>query len=115
MTIQQKDKPDKPDKIQTMPSDVRRQALTLDVDYYQSLMDDADISEDKKREFVEALWSIVVCFVDLGFGIHPLQQVGETGQNGTGQELYELIAGMDLKPLELQQSERENTPERRDA
>lgn len=112
MTIQQKDKPDKPDKIQTMPSDMRRQALTLDVDYYQSLMDDTDMSEDQKREFIEALWTIVVCFVDLGFGIHPLQQAADAGQNETGHELYDLIADMELKP---QQSERENTPERRDA
>lgn len=50
--------------------------LTLDVEFYQSFLDDADIPEDKKRELIETLWQIVVNFIDLGFGIHPLQQSG---------------------------------------
>ncbi len=53
--------------------------LTLDVDYYQSFLDDTDIPEHKKQEFIEALWSIITAFVDLGFGIHPVQQA--TKQN----------------------------------
>lgn len=52
-------------------------SLTLDVDYYQSFLDDADIPEDKRRELIETLWQIVVNFIDLGFGIHPLQQSGQ--------------------------------------
>lgn len=49
-------------------------ALTLDVDYYQSFLDDTNISEDKKRELIQTLWDIMSAFVDLGFGIHPVQQ-----------------------------------------
>lgn len=63
--------------------------LGIDIDYYQSMLDDADIPEDKKREFVETLWSIVVQFVDLGFGIHPLQQANDQPQEN--QALARLI------------------------
>lgn len=49
-------------------------ALTLDAEYYQAFLDDAAISEDRKREMVETLWQIIVAFVDLGFGVHPAQQ-----------------------------------------
>ena len=67
-------------------------SLSIDIDYYQSMLDDADIPEDKKREFVETLWSIVVQFVDLGFGIHPLQQANEANdQSQEKQALARLI------------------------
>jgi len=49
--------------------------LSVDVDYYQRFLDDTDIPEGKKRELIETLWQIVESFVDLGFGIHPVQQV----------------------------------------
>jgi hypothetical protein len=40
------------------------------------------MSEADKRLFIEALWSIIMNFVDLGFGIHPLQEVyGTVGKN----------------------------------
>ena len=48
--------------------------LTLDIDLYLSLLDDEDIPDDQKREFIETLWSIMVSFVDLGFQIHPVLQ-----------------------------------------
>ncbi len=31
------------------------------------------MSEEEKRLFLETLWSILMQFVDLGFGIHPVQ------------------------------------------
>ena len=49
--------------------------LSIDWDAYLPLLENEDISEEQKRELIEALWSIMVSFVDLGFGIHPLQQV----------------------------------------
>lgn len=48
--------------------------LTIDWDLYQDFLEDTDLTDDQKREFIETLWSIMVSFVDLGFGIHPLQQ-----------------------------------------
>ncbi|MEM1285720.1 MAG: hypothetical protein AAGH43_10060 [Pseudomonadota bacterium] len=53
------------------------QALTLDIELYQGCIDDPEMSVADKRELIETLWSIMVSFVDLGFGIHPLQQAQE--------------------------------------
>lgn len=52
-----------------------RPILTVDVRKYQSLIDDPNLSEAQKEEFLRALWSVVVTFVELGFSVHPLQEV----------------------------------------
>ncbi len=49
-------------------------ALTIDWDAYLPFFEDEDISEEDKHELIEALWAIVVGFVDLGFRVHPSQQ-----------------------------------------
>lgn len=50
-------------------------SLTIDAELYQHMLDDSDMTEAEKAEFLEALWSIVVAFVELGYGIHPAQEV----------------------------------------
>ncbi|MCV6576552.1 MAG: hypothetical protein OIF58_12515 [Cohaesibacter sp.] len=50
-------------------------SLSIDWDTYGELLEDSDLSDDQKREFIQVLWSITVSFVDLGFGVHPLQQL----------------------------------------
>jgi hypothetical protein len=52
-----------------------RPILTVDVRKYQSLIDDPNLGDAQKEEFLRALWSIVVTFVELGFGVLPLQEV----------------------------------------
>jgi hypothetical protein len=42
--------------------------------HYQEIMDDPSVPEDQKVELVESLWAIAVACVDLGLGLHPLQQ-----------------------------------------
>jgi len=49
--------------------------VTVDVKKYQAWLDGTDLSAKEKEEFLQALWSIVVMFVELGFGVHPLQEV----------------------------------------
>lgn len=53
---------------------VRRRALTLDVAHYQALLDDSSMSDDDKARMIEALWSIIVGFVDLGFTVQPSEE-----------------------------------------
>ncbi len=53
--------------------------VTVDVEKYQSFLDESDLTDEQKEEFLNAIWSIVVSFVELGFGVHPLQEV--CGQN----------------------------------
>ncbi len=49
-------------------------ALTLDSSLYEKYLEESDLSEEQKQEFLETLWSIIVGFVDLGFEVHPVQQ-----------------------------------------
>ena len=60
----------------TNPSAAARPVLTIDYALYEKYLEGADLSEAQKQEFLDALWSIIVAFVDLGFGVHPLQQTG---------------------------------------
>jgi hypothetical protein len=48
--------------------------LKVDWELYGHYLEASDLSDDQKREFVETLWSIVLSFADLGFGLHPAQQ-----------------------------------------
>jgi len=49
--------------------------LTLDIEKYQHYLDDYDLSEEEKREFLQTIWNMVCEFVMLGFEVHPLQDV----------------------------------------
>jgi len=74
----------------------QRPSLTIDYALYEKYLAESDWSENEKREFITTLWSIIVNFVDLGFGVHPLQQADEQGEfDPCGQEidLTSLMAG----------------------
>lgn len=49
-------------------------AVTVDYEKYLHFLEDADISDQDKREFLQTLWGIICEFVSLGFGVHPVQQ-----------------------------------------
>ncbi len=59
-----------------------RRVLQVDVAKYQRLLDSEDLSEAQKRQLIETLWSIIVSFVELGFGVHPVQDVWTEGSEG---------------------------------
>lgn len=63
--------PDSPSSSNATPS------LSIDWELYGTYLEASDLSDEQKREVIEALWSIVISFVDLGFGIHPVQQACE--------------------------------------
>ena len=48
--------------------------LEIDLDHYQSYLDDPDLTANQKAEIVRSLWTIITAFVELGFGVHPAQQ-----------------------------------------
>lgn len=66
-----------------------RRIVTVDLERYKYLLDDPAMSDAQKEEFLQALWSIVVAFVELGFGVHPLQEVYEPGDGPSFDELKE--------------------------
>lgn len=61
---------------ETFTSSAQR-VVTVDVTKYDQYLRDSDMSPEQKEEFLRAMLSIVLTFVELGFGVHPLQQVGE--------------------------------------
>lgn len=75
-----KTKPAWREEEKTMPDDQttdethKLPSLSIDWELYASYLEESGLSEDQKRDFIETIWSIVVAFVDLGFGVHSLQQ-----------------------------------------
>lgn len=55
-----------------------RPVITVDYDLYAHYLEDTDLSEDEKREFLQTLWNIVCEFVAMGFGVNPVQQAKES-------------------------------------
>tara|TARA_E500000318_G_scaffold107170_1_gene116111 strand:- start:1581 stop:1883 length:303 start_codon:yes stop_codon:yes gene_type:complete len=50
--------------------------ITVDYEAYAHFLDDTSLSEEDKRILIQSLWNVVVEFVSMGFGVHPLQQAG---------------------------------------
>lgn len=58
--------------------------LSVDVDHYQSMLDEPGLSDAEIKEQLEALWLIMVSFIELGYEVHPLQEVcGQDGEDGS--------------------------------
>ncbi|MBU2888246.1 hypothetical protein [Celeribacter halophilus] len=55
---------------------LNRKQLKIDIERYQSYLDGSDLSNEQKVEFLNALWTVIVAFVDLGYGVHPVQAGG---------------------------------------
>ncbi len=50
-------------------------ALGVDLSCYLPLLEDDAISDADKQALLESLWSIIVSFVQLGWGVHPIQHM----------------------------------------
>lgn len=50
-----------------------KKTLKVDIEKYQAWLDDPALSEQQREQMLEALWQIILCFVDLGFGVSPLE------------------------------------------
>ena len=49
--------------------------VAVDVEKYQAYLDGTDMTDVEKEEFLQELWQIIIGFVELGFGVHPVQEV----------------------------------------
>lgn len=70
-------------------------SVEIDFDRYQAILDDPDLSQDQQKQVIMALWSIITAFVQLGFGVHPVQQA--CGQLGTDHELTSILETTDIE------------------
>ncbi|WP_419907612.1 hypothetical protein [Hoeflea sp.] len=62
-----------------------RPIVTVDTKKYQSFLDGAELTQAQKDEFLQALWSIMMNFVELGFSVQ--EQKEACGQNGQVKKL----------------------------
>lgn len=85
----------------TLPQNILRPSLTIDYALYQKYFDESDLTEAQQREFLDVFWLMIVTFVDLGFGVHPLQQV--EGECGQVDNLTEVFPGMSAGMIECDQ------------
>ena len=67
--------------------------IKIDAKRFEPYLDDPDLTQAEREELLETIYAIVLSFVDLGFGIHPIQQACE--QN----DIYSEIATLDLMDL----------------
>ena len=79
-------KPNDYDDLNDPTNQTRRPGLTVDYNLYAQYLEDSDLSEAEKQEFIETLWSIICQFVAMGFGVHPLQQAKDAAENSCGQD-----------------------------
>lgn len=54
-----------------------RPALHLDVKHYQNLLDAPDLSPSEQRQLIEALWTLIVSFIDIGYDVVPRPDCGK--------------------------------------
>lgn len=80
-------------------------SVEIDFDRYQAILDDPDLSQDQQKQVIVALWSIITAFVQLGFGVHPVQQA--CGQLGTDHELTSISETTDIELKQCRQREEE--------
>lgn len=92
------------DVVSSLQAAAKRPVITLDVSLFEEYLADSDLTDDQKHEFLTVLWSIIVGFADLGFGIDPVQQAL---QDGACEQIAE-NGGIDgARLLSFQQQERE--------
>ena len=79
-------------------NEIARQTLKIDWKLYETYLENSDLTENQKKEFIETLWAIMVQFVDLGFGIAPVQQVLEDKTRADSGSVESRSAKVDNEP-----------------
>lgn len=74
------------------------QAMSIDWEAYLPFIEDPTIPEDQKRDLIETLWSITLAFVDLGFGLHPVQQSCGQGDDALAPAIRSVVGLRDQAP-----------------
>lgn len=55
-------------------STMEPRAITLDIELYQSFLDNSDLNEDEREAYLEAIWQVIVGFIDFGLVVKPAQK-----------------------------------------
>lgn len=104
-TIEERHEENITDKL-TQAIRLDRSSIGIDLDYYQAAIDDPEVSDAKKLELIEIIGALVINFIDIGFGVHPVQLAQK-------QELRRL--NVKQTPSLQHEFKQENHPKRSDA
>ena len=70
--------------------------LTVDWRAYTHFLEESDLTETEKQEFIETIWSIVVGFIDLGFKVEsPVSSCGKDAEANVTAEREMVTSLMD--------------------
>ncbi|MDZ4055892.1 MAG: hypothetical protein U1D69_02835 [Polynucleobacter sp.] len=68
-----------------------RRIIKVDVERYQSYLDDTGMTDQQRKDFLQAMWLVMMSFVEMGFEVHPIQHVcGKASSIGNGSSTREL-------------------------
>ena len=82
------------------PTPPNKLTIQFDAREFAHFLAEVDATEAQKLEYIETLWTIVLQFIDMGFGIHPIQQACGQFDEGTA-----LCGGTDSDMVELPHSD----------
>ncbi|EKE68461.1 hypothetical protein [Oceanibaculum indicum] len=70
-----------------------RPVITFDYSLYEHYLEDSDLTEDRKREFLETLWNLIVELMSLGYEAHPVQQAQDACGKPSNTHTHPPISG----------------------
>lgn len=83
----------------------------FDLEKYMALIDEPGLSEAQKIEMIEALWPIIIGFVDLGFGTASIHSVAFEKACGKRKTSLEAIGSKDSNETDQVNNEMEARPD----
>ena len=71
----------------------RRSPIEVDTSRYHDVVEHEGLEPEQSVQFLTALWSVVVAFIDLGFSVHPVQAAvaNSTVGESSGDEILRTI------------------------
>ncbi len=64
----------------TQTANSGRPSVSLDLERYMGQLDDWDLSDTQKTDFIRTFWELLLSFAQIGFEIHPAQQAQRLGR-----------------------------------
>lgn len=61
-----------------------KRMIKVDVERYQTYLDGTNLTAGQKEQFLQDMWLVMMSFVELGFEVHPVQEVcGKNAESTT--------------------------------
>ena len=87
-----------------------RNILAVDVERYQAYLDNQNLTDAQKEELLQALWSIMMFFVQIEYEVHPLQEVCGKPSAGGGEHAKDDFNEVSSEEPNLDENNRKMSP-----